>query len=299
MMCNNDDSELKQNILNIGLWMSNYKITISNIDIFEMCKKCNFPIELYFLKLIQREKSNESSIDNICEILDNLNVEYNVNNVHDVFDILLKITLLETTIDINIVNNIKKRMDLSYFVNSNKNHSNYPLSDSRGHPQINWKECAHEYCNEKFTNEKDLIKHLADNKCYIPYFHKMHDSFVKKFDITPEKLKLCLLPNCPIVTCKTEFNSSDDAIKHFKEFGIVPFLNLNIDDKKESAISDKTQIVTLTTHFDSKQCVICYEKTNIINYPCKHMVFCINCCEKNKQNRCPHCSRNIIIYIPF
>ena len=46
----------------------------------------------------------------------------------------------------------------------------------------------------------------------------------------------------------------------------------------------------------SQECCVCYQKNNILNFPCEHAV-CIICINQLYKSTCPMCNKEISVYL--
>ena len=159
-------------------WYLNYSVTISDKEIYDYSKLYNIPFQIFIKKLLERLITIYNyDIDAIIDILQNklllkLTPEI-IEYVTELVKILEPITIIDYR-SLTTANVAKLKKNLSYFnklnIISDKKevHTGQPLPDPNlGRPYIDWKRCYHAGCNERFSSDGMLIKHLKEFKVYF------------------------------------------------------------------------------------------------------------------------------------
>lgn len=294
------------------LWFLNYKnLPISDSCILKLSYIYNVPSILFYKKFLQRNYKEGEQIHYYLVKLQNVDYisKELLEDPHFISELekLLIYTKNCAFIEYNqdaLQLSYKYLTKLKYIFNNDSSkdilHVGQPLPDpNNGRPYINWKICKYEGCGKIFYNEDSLIKHLENNNCYTPRFHKIHEEIVYFNGLTPDKIIEKNLKNCPAYICKNNnFNNPEDLIKHFKILGIPPFWKQG--DEIETSNKIKINYELKGNLFDTEDCVICFEnKTDLICDPCLHKVYCNECYNINYIKKCPICRENILRVYPF
>ncbi|AYV85689.1 MAG: RING finger domain protein [Satyrvirus sp.] len=271
--------------LKLFLWMHT-PFTIKDRDtvqfVLQTGKKLAIPKNLIAVKLKSYLKNNNM----VCDMVDNIDFQ-KVDDISYQNDNLVN---HEVIIIIKMVNNHFSSLQ------SVCNHKGYPIPDPiMGRPIINWCECYHSMCHEKFENPNDLIQHLLLHYAYIRNHHKDHLPFV--LCLTRQQVIDSKQTICPSPTCGKLFSTPEDLCDHFSILGIEPFWKQNMvfttNENSLNRFSDPYKKI-----YKFEECMICFgAKPCVILYPCFHCIFCLNCYDK--VNKCPLCKQNIENCFPF
>lgn len=275
-----------------------------------------YPLELLLNKLFEYMLWKNI---NFCEIATvffekiNMNVE-DENEVEEkfknYFDIIKKREVKFKPYDYNqIITKIEillnnKLINLSYDKEKDKKkvlHRGQPLPDIlKGRPQLKWKYCKYDGCNEQFTRTTDLVCHLLRNNVYTRGYHSSHEDGVEITGLTPEKVLEKNIVHCPSLMCENNnFLCPEELIKHLQILGIKPFWQPGMVFPKEynkiEKFIEKPKNMYLVT-----ECLICFENpVEILINKCGHQVYCIDCLIKANKSNCPVCRGKADIFYPY
>lgn len=294
-----------------GLWLLDYDICYDPLSIYNTFYFHKIPIELFYWKLIYRLRVQGKKMDEIYTELIKLGVIDidNFENDSSVILELIEIINIDTPLKpvSGITNQIISYLDkiINQEINIQKEiHVGQPLPDAKnGRPYIHWKKCYYNNCGKSFHSGQDLISHLEKYGCYSERFHWHHEACIDSQKLTPQKIKSLNIIKCPSMICSKNANikTCDDVIDHLTELGIHPFWTPGAIIKSKSKIFN-TDVKELTDVqvYDSQDCVVCLvDKPNLINLPCHHKIYCLECSQHGQFTKCSLCNRKIDYVIPF
>jgi hypothetical protein len=293
------------------LWLLDYDISHNPIDIFLTMKYYDIPFSFFFWKYVARAKLASMTADKIYSSLVEMNVVSIENFNHDSKVLMEIIQLVDKhgglTPAGNITGKLIDQLDkiVPYITDQgvmHKIHRGQPVPDpEKGRPYINWKQCKYFGCNMCFNTADGLIDHLKYYSCYTERFHWYHEFIVMNHLLTPEKVIKDNMTACPSLLCsKYKFNTPEDLIQHFIELGIEPFWEPGMVVMPNNLFTSFNTIeISKGKFYIAEECIVCLsEKPNIINIPCMHKIYCIDCWLEGNFNKCAVCKFNIERVIP-
>jgi len=150
-----------------------------------------------------------------------------------------------------------------------------------------------------------LKDHLESYKKLTHHFHDYHRSVVQCKELTSKIILEKKMTRCPSYICDKAYKLStpEELCHHLAILGVYPFWKPGMKLDKDEASNSSSDVIFKTHDLNNlmikeTKCSICLDKcSDVIFYPCKHNVVCLECgC---KINKCPYCRSNIETKIPY